>query len=71
MKIELEEDCLYYTSDMYYFSYCGQVSILLIQCHNIGTYVYVSSKDESFNTFIVLEQIYYRMIDVPVGKEDI
>lgn len=55
---------------MYYFSYCGQVSILPIQCHNIGTYVYVSSKDEKFNTFILLEQMYYRMTDVTLGKED-
>lgn len=62
---------MYLASDMYYFSYCGQVFILPIQCYNTGTYVYVSSRDQKFNTFIVLVQMYHGMIDVSLGKEDI
>jgi len=44
----LEEDCIYFTSDMYYFSYCGQVSILPIHITVLVLNIYVSSKDEKF-----------------------
>jgi len=35
----LDEECLYLTSDMCYFYYCGQVFSLPIQYHSFYTYI--------------------------------